>query len=119
MPKKFPLEKATKNLIIHQLVACFAMHTNLFSQHKSKLTCFYLQYKGYKKLFAYINPRVHEVVLGFSHYGTDALSTFPILKSLAHEVKQSMIKFSLTNPEDIQTLAIPQLIDLMLSTYQQ
>lgn len=42
-----------------------------------------------------------------------------MLKSIAHEVTESMLKFTLYTVEDIQTLAIPQLIELRLSTYQE
>lgn len=118
MPRKTILDQNTKNLIFNQLESILSSHEELFSEEKLQITCFYVKRKSIKKLFAYINPRKHEIVIWFSHHWTNILTEFPFLKSIADEIGQSMMKFSIKKMEDIELKAIEKIINLILPSYK-
>lgn len=117
MNKNIILDKNTKNLIFNQLKSILSSHEQLFSEKKMQITCFYIKRKSIKKLFAYLNPRKDEVVIWFSHHWTNILTEFTFLKSIADEIGQSMMKFNIRKPEDIEFKAIEKIIDLILPNY--
>lgn len=117
MIKKIILDQNTKNLIFNQLKSILSNHKELFSEKKLHITCFYIKRRSIKKLFAYINTRKHEIVIWFPHHWTNILTEFPFLKSIADEIGQSIMKFSIRKSEDIEFKAIEKIIDLILPSY--
>lgn len=118
MTKRTILDQNIKNLIFKQLKSILSSHEELFSEEKMQITCFYIKRKSIKKLFAYLNPRKYEIVIWFSHHWTDILAEFPFLKSIADEIGQSMMKFSIKKMEDIESKAIEKIINLILPSYK-
>lgn len=117
MKKNIILDEITKNLIFNQLKTILSKHKILFFEKKMQITCFYVKRRWIKKLFAYLNPRKDEVVIWFSHHWTNILTEFPFLKSIADEIGQSMMKFSIRKSEDIEFKVIGKIIDLILPSY--
>lgn len=106
-------DKESKEIIqsLHDLIK---RYPEIIDQRKTKLFCYYTKkWKG-KKLAFYINPRVHEVIFGIGHRGTNILETYPLLTSIADETKTSVIKFSIKKRKDIEHKAISKIIELII-----
>ncbi len=63
MTKRTILDQNTENLILKQLKSILSSHEELFSEKKLQITCFYVKRRSIKKLFVYLNPRKHEIVI--------------------------------------------------------
>jgi hypothetical protein len=111
---KHVLSAQESETIIQSLHKLVNVYPQIIHQRKTKLFCYYKKKKKSKKLVFYINPRVHEIIFGIGHRGTDILETYPILRSIADETKTSVIKFSIKKREDIEDKAISKIIELIL-----
>lgn len=112
--KKHILSSQESEEIIQSLHKLLMGYTEIIHQKKVKLFCYYTKKWKSKKLLFYINPRVHEIIFGIGHRGTNILETYPILASIADENKTSVIKFSIKKGEDIEKKAISKIIELIL-----
>jgi len=100
--------------ILKNLQNLLASFSQLAMEPKTRLFCYYLTDRR-KRLLFYLNPRKTEVVFGIGHHGTDILETFPMLASLADEVKPSVIKIKIEKIEDIESKAIRYIIEMILN----
>lgn len=72
-----------------------------------------------KKLLFYINHRKGRVVFGVSHWGTEILEEYPMLKISADEVKTSVIKWNIDRVEDIDKKWISKIVDLCVGWHSK
>lgn len=70
-----------------------------------------------KKLLFYINSRKNNVVFGVSHWGTEILKEYPMLKISADEVKTSTIKRNLYEVDDVDKRGVAKIIELCVGWY--
>jgi hypothetical protein len=105
------------NIIVNKLESMIS-HYNLFQEDKWFIW-YYVFLGKRKKLLFYINHRKGRVVFGVSHWGTEILKEYPMLKISADEVKTSVIKWNIHRVEDIDKKWISKIIDLCVGWYEK
>jgi hypothetical protein len=112
--KKQALSPQTQLTLLHALQNIFLSFPKLILEKKMKLFCYYRYFGKRKKLIFYLNPRKTEIIFGIGYRGTDILKTFPMLTSLADEVKTSVLKIKIEKSEDIQIKAISYIVEMIV-----
>lgn len=70
-----------------------------------------------RKLVFYINPGKKSVIFGVSHWWSNILEKYPMLKIVANETKKATIKWEIKTLKEIENKWISEIIKLCLKCY--